>query len=96
MLKAESSAKEAKSEEHTVNDIMVFSMLFIIARNLCESKRKRLLTLRARGCNATNNSGTTAFVCFTGGSRFSIALNILAFRAMVIDLRSKVNVPYNS
>ena len=33
---------------------------------------------------------------YTGGSRFSIALNVLAFRAMIIDLRSKVNVPYNS
>ena len=33
---------------------------------------------------------------YTDESRFFIALNALAFRAMVIDLRSKVNVPYNS
>jgi hypothetical protein len=29
VLKAESSAKKAKSEEHTVNDKMVFSMLLM-------------------------------------------------------------------
>lgn len=33
---------------------------------------------------------------YTDESRFSIALNALAFRAVGIDLSSKVYVPYNS
>ena len=67
-------------------------------RNLLCDQAQTSLTLRAQRLpfRAANNSGTTAFVCFTGGSRFSIALNVLAFRAMIIDLRSKVDVPYNS
>ena len=75
---------------------MILSKTIIsLQRNLCESKHKRLLTLRARGCNATNNSGYYGFRLFIQTEAVFPVLNALAFVAVGYRLGSKVDVPYN-